>query len=150
MNSNPLVLQYLHEPLLQDEGHAREILKNIILPQYEKKLGRWAVHTRADNEFIGWCGLKYRAELEDTDLGYRFIPTAWGHGFATEAARYTLHHGFTTLGLEEITGRAHIHNLASIKVLEKAGMEYEADEIIDDCPVKTYKARNPAAANKYH
>ena len=72
LNSDPEVLKYLHEPLLENKEHALEIIQTIILPQYEKNLGRWAVHTKENNEFIGWCGLKFRAELNETDLGYRF------------------------------------------------------------------------------
>jgi RimJ/RimL family protein N-acetyltransferase len=143
LNSDPEVLKYLHEPLLQDEAHAETILCNIILPQYERKLGRWAVHQKEDNAFIGWCGLKYRPELEEIDLGYRFMQTAWGKGFATEAAQETLAYGFKKLYLSLITGRAHIENLASIRVLEKIGMEYIGDGIVDDCPVKTFTMKNP-------
>ncbi len=71
LNSNPEVLKYLHEPQLKDEEHAREIIRTIILPQYENNLGRWAIHTKSNNEFIGWCGLKSRHEINEIDLGYR-------------------------------------------------------------------------------
>ena len=143
LNSDPEVLTYLHEPLLQDEAHAETILRNIILPQYENKLGRWAVYLKENNVFIGWCGLKHRPELEEIDLGYRFMQTAWGKGFATEAAKQTLVYGFKNLNLSLITGRAHIHNIASIRVLEKIGMEYIGEGIVDDCPVKTFTLQNP-------
>ena len=143
LNSDPVVLKYLHEPLLQDEAHAETILKTIILPQYERKLGRWAVHLKDDNSFLGWCGLKYRPELEEIDLGYRFMQSAWGKGYATEAAKETLAYGFEKLNLPFITGRAHIENLASIRVLEKIGMEYIGEGIVDDCPVKTFIMKNP-------
>ncbi len=142
LNSDPEVLKYLHEPLLQDEAHSKEILTKIILPQYEKNLGRWGIFLKETNEFIGWCGLKYRPELDEIDLGYRFIKKYWGHGYATEAASYTLEYGFKTLHLKIITGRAHIENIASLKVLENIGMEYLSDGIVDDCPVKTYIAKN--------
>jgi len=144
LNSDPEVLKYLHEPLLKDEAHALEILRTIIFPQYEKDLGRWAVHTKEKNEFIGWCGLKFRPEINETDLGYRFIKSTWGKGYATEAASATLDHGFKKLKLPLITGRAHIDNIASIKVLEKIGMQYIGEGIVDDCPVRTYTAANPS------
>jgi len=144
LNSDPEVLKYLHEPVVKDETHAVEILRTIILPQYEKDLGRWAIHTKEKNEFIGWCGLKYRPEINEIDLGYRFVKTAWGKGYATEAAGATLDHGFKKLRLPLITGRAHIDNIASIKVLEKIGMQYIGEGIVDDCPVRTYTAANPS------
>ena len=143
LNSDPEVLKYLHEPILQNEAHAKKILTKVIFPQYENRLGRWAVFVKENNEFIGWCGLKYRSEPDEYDLGYRFIKTAWGKGYATEAASYTLRYGFETLRLEVITGRAHIENKASLKVLEKTGMKYASEGIVDDCPVKTFIALSP-------
>ncbi len=147
LNSDAEVLKYLHEPLLSDTRHAREILQNVILPQYKNKLGRWAAHLKQNNEFIGWCGLKYRPELGETDLGYRLKKNAWGKGYATEAASACLTHGFDSLGLDIITGRAHIDNTASLIILQKIGMQYIKDEIIDDCPVKTFVAQNPLSQN---
>jgi ribosomal-protein-alanine N-acetyltransferase len=142
LNSDPEVLKYLHEPQLKDEAHAAEIIRTIILPQYENNLGRWAMHTKEKNEFIGWCGLKNMPELGEIDLGYRLKPTAWGKKYATEAAAHTIIYGFDKLGLEVITGRAHIENIASLKVLEKIGMTFIREEVVDDCPVKTYEIRN--------
>lgn len=72
LNSDPEVLEYLHEPSLKNPEHAREIIRTIILPQYDNNLGRWAVHTNSNNEFIGWCGLKYLVDRDEIDLGYRF------------------------------------------------------------------------------
>jgi RimJ/RimL family protein N-acetyltransferase len=143
LNSDPEVLKYLHEPMLKDETHAGQILENTILPQYEKNLGRWAIHLKENHAFIGWCGLKYRPELDETDLGYRLKKSAWGLGYASEAAVATLRFGFETLGLSVITGRAHIENTASLIILEKIGMQYVRDEIIDNCPVKTFSVTNP-------
>ena len=62
LNSAPEVLKYIHEPLLENAAQAEQALINIILPQYKKNLGRWTAHTKPNNEFIGWCGLKLLAE----------------------------------------------------------------------------------------
>lgn len=142
LNSKQEVLKYLHEPLLETDEQAKNILLNHILPQYKLNLGRWAVYKKETNEFIGWCGLKYRPELEEIDLGYRFSQKHWGKGYATESAEYVLNYGLKTLKLKTITGRAHVENIASLKVLEKIGMKYIKDEIVDDCPVKTFVAVN--------
>jgi [ribosomal protein S5]-alanine N-acetyltransferase len=143
LNSDPEILKYLHEPLLETEERAKEILINNILPQYKNNLGRWAVHTKDNMEFIGWCGLKHRPELGEIDLGYRFFQKAWGKGYATEAAQHTLDHGFRVLNLRLITGRAHIENIASVKVLEKIGMHFIGEGVVDNCPVRTYTKSNP-------
>jgi len=134
LNSDPEVVKYLHEPTLKNVEHAEDVITNIILPQYKNKLGRWAIHTKDNMDFIGWCGLKYRPETEETDLGYRLVQNAWGRGFATEAAQHCLDHGFTVLGLKVITACAHIENLASIQVLEKIGMDFIGEGIVDIAP----------------
>ena len=143
LNSNPEIVKYVHEPTLKTVEQAEKILQDIILPQYKNNLGRWAIHTKDNMDFIGWCGLKYRPELDEIDLGYRLMQKAWGKGFATEAAQHSLDFGFKPLDLKLITGRAHIENIASIKVLEKIGMDFIAEGIVDDCPVKTYTKANP-------
>lgn len=143
LNSDPEVVKYLHEPTLKSEEQAEKILSDIILPQYKNNLGRWAMHTKENMGFIGWCGLKYRPELNETDLGYRLMQKAWGKGYATEAAVHTLDYGFKTLNLSLITARAHIENAASGKVLEKIGMDFIGEGIVDDCPVRTYTRANP-------
>ncbi|MGC4100474.1 GNAT family N-acetyltransferase [Ferruginibacter sp.] len=143
LNSDPEVLKYLHEPLLETEAQATKVLSDIILPQYEHNLGRWAIHTKHNNEFIGWCGLKYRPELEEIDLGYRLKKTAWGHGYALEAAQHTIDYGLNELNIKTITGRAHVDNTASLQILQKTGMQFLKDETIDNCPVKTFSISNP-------
>ncbi len=143
LNKDPEVTEFTGDPI-RDIDHAREVLEKTILPQYALyNHGRWAVHLKPDLQFIGWCGLKARPERNEIDLGYRFIRSFWGNGYATEAAYACLKYGFENLGLKRIVGRAMPQNLASLKVLENCGMSYIGDEIVDDHPAKTYEAINP-------
>jgi [ribosomal protein S5]-alanine N-acetyltransferase len=144
LNLDPEVIRYTHDPLT-DVEHARKVLKEVILPQYILyNHGRWAVHLRSGLEFIGWCGLKYLTETNEVDLGYRLKKNFWGNGYATEAARACIKYGFATLNLDRIVGRALPANLASIKVLEKCGMEYLHEEMMHGYLHKTYQVTNPA------
>lgn len=145
LNGDAEVVKYLHEPTLTTIAEAEKIINEIILPQYKNNLGRWAIINKDDNSLMGWCGLKYRPELDEIDLGYRLMQAYWNKGYATEAAENTLTHGFTSLKLSLVIGRAHIENLASIKVLEKIGMQFISEGIVDDCPVRTYSKTNPSA-----
>ncbi|HEX8332941.1 MAG TPA: GNAT family N-acetyltransferase [Segetibacter sp.] len=142
LNIDPEITKYLHEEPTTKE-RAKHILNNIILPQYTLyNHGRWAVHLKAGNEFIGWCGLKYRPELDKIDLGYRYMKNSWGHGYATEAARQTIQYGFLELSLKEIFAATHVENIASQRVIEKCGMEFTGYNTIDHCRVKTYSIIN--------
>jgi ribosomal-protein-alanine N-acetyltransferase len=143
MNSQPEVLKYLHERTLTSTADAKQILREHILPQYPLGLGRWAVHRKADYAFLGWCGLKQRAERNnEIDLGYRFLPAHWGQGVAYEAAEAVIQYGLNELKLPEINACAHIENMASLRILEKLGMTYIREDIIDDCPVKCFRLTN--------
>jgi RimJ/RimL family protein N-acetyltransferase len=143
LNQDPEVTRYTLDST-PDLDHAQKILEKTILPQYALyNHGRWAVHTKPHLEFIGWCGLKYRDELNEIDLGYRFKRSSWGNGYATEAAFATIQYGFEKLRLKRITGRALPRNIASWKVLEKCGMKYIGEQIVEGMEHKTYEIFNP-------
>jgi ribosomal-protein-alanine N-acetyltransferase len=143
LNNDPDVIRYTHDPI-RDLNHAQEVLEQIILPQYALyNYGRWAVHTKPDLEFIGWCGLKFRPERNEVDLGYRYKSSAWGKGYATEAAYAVIRYGFDKLGLQTITGHAEPANVASVRVLENIGMHFMREEKIDGHFARTYELSNP-------
>lgn len=138
LNSDPEVTKYLHEPLTTREN-AKTVLEEIILPQYRLyNHGRWAVHLQENNEFIGWCGLKYRIEKNEIDLGYRFKKKYWGFGYATEAGKRCVEYGFGNLHLKEIVAAAHTANIASQNVLTKLGFQLRGEEVVDGAPAFTY------------
>jgi len=140
LNSDPDVTKYTCDPTF-DLADAEKNLHDVILPQYALyNYGRWATHLKEDLEFIGWCGLKYRADSNEVDLGYRFRKKFWGKGYATEAAYATLRYGFTQLNLHKIIARALPANLASIRVMEKCGMMYLGEGYLEGRLHKTYQA----------
>lgn len=53
LNSNPNVTRYTGDGSVKDLQEAKRILTDIILPQYKNKMGRWAVHLKSNDEFIG-------------------------------------------------------------------------------------------------
>jgi RimJ/RimL family protein N-acetyltransferase len=59
-------------------------------------------------------------------LGYWLGPTAWGHGYATEAVRALAEYAFAETDLERLQARVYEWNPASCRVLEKAGFTQEA------------------------
>lgn len=126
LNEDPEVIRYTGDPPFASVEAARQFLLDY--DQYEKHgYGRWAVLLKPESarpEWIGWCGLKYIPELDETDVGFRFFRRYWGRGYATEAARACLDYGFGALGLKRIVGRAMKENAASVRVLQKIGMEF--------------------------
>ncbi len=123
MHQDPAITKYTGDPTPWDSlERVEQILKDTILPQYKNKIGRWAVHLKESDAFIGWCGLKDIGG--EVDLGYRYIQQYWGNGFATEAAKAVLEYGIN-IGLKNIIGRAAVENAASVIVLKKIGLTFK-------------------------
>lgn len=86
--------------------------------------GNWAVTRSGEEEIIGWAGLQFLKELDETEVGYLLAPAHWGKGYATEAAQAALCFGFNRFDLDHIIALVHPDNLASRRVIEKCGLHY--------------------------
>lgn len=84
----------------------------------------FAVIRRSDGRLIGGAGLGLKDSTK-AELGYVLRPDAWGHGYATEAARALVQFGFGELGLHRIFAICVPANVGSARVMEKVGMRYE-------------------------
>jgi RimJ/RimL family protein N-acetyltransferase len=76
-----------------------------------------------DGAPIGACGIDLR-DGPTPELGYWLGVPYWGRGFATEAARAVIDHGFEDLGYEALQAGARVSNPASRRVLEKCGFQW--------------------------
>jgi ribosomal-protein-alanine N-acetyltransferase len=89
--------------------------------------GMWIVEEKAAGRVIGHCGLQRLEDGDDVEVGYYLGRPAWGHGYATEAARACLRFGFDVIHLPRIVAVARLENEASRHVLTKLGMRHEHD-----------------------
>src|ERR1043165_1662504 len=60
----------------------------------------FAVLDKVSGEFIGHCGLRYIADIKETEVLYAFGKDFWNKGYATEAARANVNFGFQQVGLD--------------------------------------------------
>ena len=90
----------------------------------EHGYGWWAVELRTESGLVGWAGLQYLPDTDETEVAYFLEKKYWGQGLGTEAAQAGLQFGFGELGLARIVGIVHPDNIASQRVLEKAGMQF--------------------------
>ena len=116
----------------------RRIVEDVLGDYKKHGFGRLAVELKGENKFIGFTGLKYLSDLEEVDLGFRFMKKYWGKGIATESAEASIKFGFENLGLNKIIGLVLPENIASIRVLEKSGFEYEKEIIEEMQKAKLY------------
>jgi len=96
--------------------------------------GPYAVLEQNSQNVIGYCGLFFFPELDgqaEVEIGYRLARSAWGQGYATEAAFAVRDYAFTTLGMKRLIAMIDPSNLASIRVAEKMGMHYDKDILLE-------------------
>lgn len=101
----------------------------------ERGWGLWAVEVVQTGEFVGFTGLSIpRFEAHFTpcvEIGWRLARSAWGRGYATEAAVASAEHGFGELGLDEIVAMVEVRNVRSQNVMHKLGMTRDEDGDFD-------------------
>ena len=89
----------------------------------ERGFGMFTLRAAEDPEaVIGFAGLRTIGETSDIEVLYAPLPSCWGRGLATEAARAVLDWGFDTLGLDAIAAGADPPNRASFEVMARLGM----------------------------
>ncbi len=129
LDSDPAVMRWLNGGV----PTPRAVIEREILPRflrsYQRRAGYgvWAAIERASGDFVGWFGFQPRDgadldEIDEIELGYRLRRSAWGKGYATEGARALIRKGFTELGAQRIVATTYQDNLASRRVMEKAGL----------------------------
>ena len=109
----------------------RDVIETEVLPLFMSfnsrpgVLGFWAAFENENGEFLGWFGLRptTSGSSEEAELGYRLRRAVWGRGYATEGARVLIREGFAH-GVKRITAGTYSENVASRRVMEKAGLKH--------------------------
>ena len=127
MNADPVVTHDLGGPLRRAESDRK-------LDRYAAALdrhayGRWLIELADDGdqpEFLGYAGVMPVGDEHPLgrhdEIGWRLRRTAWGHGFATEAARAALLDVFTRVGLTDVLSYTAPDNARSQAVMTRVGL----------------------------
>jgi RimJ/RimL family protein N-acetyltransferase len=123
INADPEVMRYLR-PAARAESLAQA--ERFAVHWDQHAFGLWALRARDDDALLGFTGLSipfhFPAVLPAVEVGWRLRRSSWGRGYATEAARAALYHGFADLGLEEIISLVHAENARSLAVAVRLGL----------------------------
>ena len=133
MNADPEVMEHYPASLTPAESDA--LVERIRAGFQQHGYGLWAIEVVAGGEFIGYAGLA-PASFEShftpaVEIGWRLARPAWGHGYATEAARAALAFGFDQAGLREIVSFTSADNLRSQAVMRRIGMTHDPADDFD-------------------
>ena len=80
-----------------------------------------------DNKVVGSIGVFRQGNIHrlTAELGYYIAEEYWGRGIMTEAVRHTCEYVFDKSDIIRIYAEPFAYNIASCRVLEKAGFQYE-------------------------
>ncbi len=125
-SSDPRVTRYLFFGP-RDEDSTAEYLEGLLASQRERPRTRFelAVEENESGRVVGACDLSY-IERNVVDLGYMLGIDVWGKGLATEIALALVDAAFFDLRADRVISTVDVNNGASIRVLEKIGMRWEA------------------------
>jgi [ribosomal protein S5]-alanine N-acetyltransferase len=125
-SSDPRVTRYLFFGP-RDADSSADYLEELLASQLERPRTRFelAVEKVESGQVIGACDLSL-IESNVVDLGYMLGTGEWGKGYATEIALALVDAAFRDLRAERVISTVDVNNRASIRVLEKVGMRWEA------------------------
>jgi RimJ/RimL family protein N-acetyltransferase len=101
----------------------------------------WAVDSKETGNLIGWNGLQWLPETEETEIGFLIGRDHWGRGLTTEAGRVGVRFAFETVGLDELIALAHPENVASQRVIEKLGLSFVEETEYFEMAVRKFALR---------
>lgn len=125
MSSDSRVMEHFPSTLSRPESDA--VADKISSLINERGWGFWALEEKSSGKFLGFTGLHVPIpELPFSpcvEIGWRLMYSAWGRGFASEAASKALEVAFERIKLEEVVAFATVGNFRSHKVMERIGMK---------------------------
>ncbi len=142
LNADREVMRHFPRPLSRPESDA--LADRVAAAMAERGWGWFAVEVRGGEPFVGFVGLNVPSYALPcgpcVEVGWRLARTAWGRGYASEAARAALGIGFGTLGLDEIVSFTAVGNDRSRAVMERLGMTRDP---VDDFDHPLLEAGDP-------
>ncbi len=113
---------YTHEKLIESM-----VFINSVMQDYDMgDVAPWAIVHKADRKLIGTGGFnQWNTRQKRAEIGYAIARPYWGQGYTTEAVKAMIAFGFRRMQLCRIQTRCLTANVASARVMEKAGMHFE-------------------------
>ena len=125
MLANRELMQYMDVPLIQNEEQAKLWLKNI---QSKQDVILFALESKEEKKVIGSVAfIHLNKDHYFASLSYFIHHNYQRKGFAIEALRALINHGFIDKLLNRMEAQVHTKNMASQRLLEKLGFKSEGE-----------------------
>ena len=109
--------------------------------------GQWCVRCRKSGALLGITGFRHFHTPPRLELLYGLHPSAWGCGYASEAARRAVRYAFEELGFERVIASTDAPHDVSVRVMERIGMRFFDRSLIDGLDTLTYVVERPTGGS---
>lgn len=140
LESDPEVMRHSTGVKPATQARRQELLKWLKTPP--DTIGHWAV-VAPDGVAVGWISLTRLEGTGALQLAYRLQRSAWGHGYATRAARQLCDYAWRALDCAELLAVTWPDNLGSQRVLQKLGFTFRAVETHYGRDTRVYALARP-------
>lgn len=121
------VMRYINGGVPWTDEETREFVDRQVQLYAERGFCRWRLIERTTGEFIGFCGVGMWRSEADPEIGWWLARSRWSRGYATEAARAALDDALERVQLPRIVSVAMCGNAASIRIMQKLGLQFECE-----------------------
>ncbi len=122
--SAPEVMRYLDDFVPYTREKSAAAIENAMQSYETHGFGPWAFVSKAARAFLGFGGIEMLPGRSAPEISYILAPRYWGVGLAGEVAAALVAHAFEAIGLDTLGASADPRNLASIRIIEKVGMDF--------------------------
>ena len=124
--SDPEVAKYTGWNTHQSVKETRFFLNTVVKRYKNREITDWGIVHKGDAKFIGTCGFA-ECHLSDSraEIGYALSQKYWRQGYMSEAIAAVIDFGFRTMNLNRVEASCKVENIASSRVMEKVGMQFE-------------------------
>lgn len=122
--NTPKFHKYIADRGVRTVEQAEQYIEERFRANYRKQGFAMSAVCLRDGTPIGNCGFISRDTLPGPDIGFAFLPEYEGHGYGLESAQAMMGYGRDTLGFSEVFAITSMDNDASVRLLEKLGLQF--------------------------
>jgi ribosomal-protein-alanine N-acetyltransferase len=124
ISNEPNVRLYLWDDEPISEATVKSLIEQSDRMFSKERIGVFGIRMHGREDLLGFCGFVRLEGMEESELWYELTQEVWGRGLATEAARACVRYAFEDVGMERVIAGADAPNTASLRVIERLGMNY--------------------------
>lgn len=138
LTSNEKVMHHIKGRTLTTVEIKKRFQKVLNLNKRYVRPGVFVVRDLDTKDYVGLAKATVYAKGE-IEIGYAIMPSYWGNGLGTEISETMVNYSRSIRKAKTIVGITDPANIASKRILEKCGLSFFEEKLIDGLPGAVFK-----------